>query len=106
MKIQLIYFTGCPHVDASRAALREALAGETLEAEEIDVEDPAAPSWAHAWGSPTILIDGSDVAGQKPSPSSSACCRLYADGAPSVASIREGIASARAAHQVAVPPQS
>lgn len=92
MKIQLLYFTGCPNVDASRAALHEALEGTTLEVEEIDVEDPAAPSWARGWGSPTILIDGIDVAGHKPSTSSA--CRLYTGGAPSVASIRERIASA------------
>lgn len=95
MKVQLLHFPGCPNVDAARAALRDALATEQLGAviEEIDVEDPAAPAWARGWGSPTILIDGQDVAGQQPSGSS--CCRLYADGAPSVEVIRARIAVAR-----------
>lgn len=94
MKIQLLYFEGCPHVDAARAAVREALALDALDlaVEEIDVEAPAAPAWARGWGSPTILVDGQDVAGQ--SPSGSSCCRLYAGGAPSVDAVRASIASA------------
>jgi hypothetical protein len=95
MKIQLLHFLGCPNVGAARTALRDALAAEQLgvQIEEIDVEDPAAPAWARGWGSPTILIDGKDVAGQQPSGASS--CRLYADGAPSVEVIRAQIAAAR-----------
>ena len=94
MKIQLLYFDGCPHVDAARAAVRQALAGAAVDVvvEEIDVEAPTAPPWARGWGSPTILVDGEDVAGQAPSGSS--CCRLYAGGAPSVDAVRDRIASA------------
>ena len=95
MRVQLLHFHGCPNVDAARSALRGALAAEALEVpiEEIDVEDPAAPAWARGWGSPTILIDGQDVAGQQPS--GSACCRLYEDGAPTVDAIRARLAAAR-----------
>ena len=94
MKIQLLHFEGCPNVEAARAALRDALAAEKLEAsvEEVDVERPDAPEWARGWGSPTILIDGEDVTGQERSNASS--CRLYAGGAPSVESIRARIAAA------------
>jgi mercuric ion transport protein len=92
MRIQLLYFEGCPNVDAAREALHDALAAEKLDAavEEIDVESPSAPSWARGWGSPTILVDGVDVAGAKPS-DASRCCRLYAGGAPDVAAIRARI---------------
>lgn len=95
MKIQLLYFDGCPNVDAARNAVRAALAAEKLETvvDEIDVEAPTAPDWARGWGSPTILIDGQDVAGQQPSESSA--CRLYAGGAPSVEQIRRRIAAGR-----------
>ncbi|HVV82902.1 MAG TPA: hypothetical protein VHE35_07465 [Kofleriaceae bacterium] len=94
MKIQLLYFEGCPHVDAARAAVRQAIALDAVEVvvEEIDVDAPSAPAWARRWGSPTILVDGQDVAGQAPSGSS--CCRLYAGGAPSVEAVRASIASA------------
>lgn len=97
MKVQLVYFTECPNVDAARAALRDALTAERLDVtiEEIDVERDDAPSWARGWGSPTILIDGADIAGQ--SPSSSASCRLYPTGGPSVRLIRDGLVAARAA---------
>lgn len=98
MKIQLLYFQGCPNVDASRAAIREALAIEQVAAyvEQIDVEAPDAPAWVRGWGSPTILINGIDVAGQ-PRSEAAAACRLYANGAPSVDTIRERI---KAAHSV------
>ena len=97
MKIQLLYFEGCPNVDAARAAVREALAIDAVDAvvEEIDVEAPAAPAWARGWGSPTILVEGEDVAGQ--SPLGSSCCRLYAGGAPSVDAVRARMAAARRA---------
>lgn len=97
MKIQLLHFEGCPNVDAARAALHQALAAEKLDAtvEEIDVEAADAPEWAHGWGSPTILIDGHDVMGQTRS-SGASCCRLYADGAPSIDAIRARIAISRA----------
>jgi len=96
MKIQLLHFDGCPNVDAARAVLRDALAAEKLDVpvEEIDVERADAPEWARGWGSPTILIDGKDVAGQERS-SGSSCCRLYADRAPSIESIRARIATSR-----------
>lgn len=107
MKIHLLHFAGCPNVDAARAALRDALAEEKLAVpvEEIDVEHASAPAWARGWGSPTILIDGKDVAGQERSTASA--CRLYAGGAPSVEMIRARLAAARDAtpssRRVALP---
>src|SRR5436305_1335841 len=75
---------------ASRAFVAEKV---DVAVEEIDVEDTAAPTWARGWGSPTILVDGQDVAGQQPSESSA--CRLYAGGAPAVETNRASIATAR-----------
>ena len=95
MKIQLLHFQGCPNVDAAREALRKAMAAEKVDVvvEEIDVEASDAPAWARGWGSPTILIDGNDVAGQEPSESAS--CRLYAGGVPSVDAIRSRLVTSR-----------
>jgi copper chaperone CopZ len=103
VRIHLLHFHGCPNVDAARAALRAAITEERLDVtvEEIDVEDPAAPAWARGWGSPTILVDGKDVAGQEASASSA--CRLYAGGAPAIATIQASIARARGA-EPANPP--
>lgn len=95
MKIQLLHFEGCPNVDAARTALRDALAAEKLDVpiEEVDVERRDTPEWARGWGSPTILVDGTDVTGQERSNASS--CRLYAGGAPSVESIRARLTASR-----------
>ena len=95
MKVQLLYFSGCPHVEAARTALREALAAEKIDlpVEEVDVEAPEAPASVRGWGSPTILVDGEDVMGQVPA--NATCCRLYADGAPDVAAIRRRLRAAR-----------
>lgn len=97
MKVQLLYFDGCPHVAAARSAVRAALTAEGLDIaiEEIDVQEPAAPAWARGWGSPTILIDGMDIGGGRPSSSSSSSsCRLYPGGAPTVELVRGAIAAA------------
>jgi hypothetical protein len=93
MKIQLLYFPGCPNLDPARAAIRDALAAEGLavECDEVDVQAPDAPDWARGWGSPTILIDGEEVTGSPRSAGNS--CRLYQGGAPSVAQIRARIAA-------------
>ncbi len=107
MKIHLLHFQGCPNVDAARSALRDALAAEklALPVEEIDIERADAPEWARGWGSPTILVDGRDVTGQERANGSS--CRLYAGGAPDVATIRARLAPARDAsprpRRLAVP---
>src|SRR6185312_2046001 len=75
MQIQLLYFRGCPHVEAARQALAQALRAveDPPPVAEIDVTDPSTPVELRAWGSPTILIDGVDVTGGEASGSS---CRL------------------------------
>jgi hypothetical protein len=97
MTIQLLYFEGCPNLEPARLALRDAMAAEQIDdsVDEIDVESPTAPEALRGWGSPTILIDGKDVAGAARSTASS--CRLYANGAPSVDEIRARLAAARRA---------
>lgn len=96
-RIELIYFQGCPHVDAARMALREALTsvGMPLEWTEWDRDADATPDALRAHGSPTVLVDGRDVV---PAQSDGNCCRVYPgpDGvqaAPSVASICSALAA-------------
>ena len=81
MKLQLLYFTGCPHVDEARTALRAALAAcgaGNMTVEEIDLEASSTPPQLRSWGSPTILVDGTDIAGAD-GPTGTGC-RLYAMG--------------------------
>jgi hypothetical protein len=80
MRIQLIFSDDCPNVDATRAALLRSLAAEDLSVsfEELDIAAPGTPEHLREWGSPTILIDGTDVGGE--TAPTGPCCRLY-DGA-------------------------
>lgn len=77
MKVQLLSFPGCPNVSAARQALRRCLAAAGLpqDFEEVDVTAPQTPAHLRRWGSPTILVNGADVAGELPA---GVCCRLYA----------------------------
>ena len=101
MKIQLLWFPGCPHADIARQKLREALDGCGLPVafEDIDVTSEGAPEALRGWGSPTILVEGRDVAGA-PRPAG-ASCRLYQHpddvtrGAPPAAMIRAALDRAR-----------
>ena len=98
--VQLLYFPNCPNVASARSALGEALGklADPPSVMEVDVTDPAAPAHLRSWGSPTILVDGVDVAGEQPAES---CCRLYRDGerrgAPSVTLIEAALERARRA---------
>jgi len=56
-------------------------------------QDPCAPAYALGYGSPTILVDGSDIGGDS-ADHGAPCCRVYAndvggfEGAPPVSLIR------------------
>jgi hypothetical protein len=84
--VDLIFEDSCPNVDTARAHLREALLALRLAPawSEHRIGDTASPARVHGYGSPTILVDGRDVAGEQPA--SDACCRLYGagQGAPPV----------------------
>jgi hypothetical protein len=78
--IDFIYDDTCPNVEAARANLREALGQAGLPAawSEHRIGDPSVPERTRGFGSPTILVDGRDVAGVQPS--TEQCCRVYATG--------------------------
>lgn len=80
-KVELIYDAGCPNVEAARQQLRRAFQelGQPPDWEEWDRGAPSSPAHARQYGSPTILVDGKDVAGASPS-DGAACCRVYRSG--------------------------
>jgi mercuric ion transport protein len=94
MTIHLIYSPGCPNVDSARRALRRALDDLHVHATvfEVDFADVETPADLRGWGSPTILVEGADVAGGAPSDDS---CRLYGPsefpGAPPLALIEAAL---------------
>lgn len=71
-RVELLYDDDCPNVAAARAALRRAFQ-----------EGKTAPEWIESsartrgFGSPTILVDGVDVAGERSG--AAPACRVYAD---------------------------
>jgi hypothetical protein len=64
-EITLVYDTDCPNLPAARDALRKALEHEELEPQwvEYDRAAPGTPAPLLRFGSPTILVEGVDVAG-------------------------------------------
>ncbi len=89
--VELVYFKGCPRVEAARQALRAALGamGFAPEWEEWDQESPQAPARVQGYGSPTVLVGGQDVRGESGGAGGRAC---RADGPPSIEEIRRALA--------------
>jgi|ERR1700730_6961466 mercuric ion transport protein len=108
MKVEFIYDPDCPNVAEARAQLLRAFAetGITPRWVEWSSDSVEAPAYARGFGSPTLLVNGHDVAEQT-SAHGNACCRLYTDpsgalrGVPSV----EQIVTALEAHRLAGPTQ-
>src|SRR5262245_56211155 len=99
IKIEVLYFNGCPNHSIAVERLREVLAEENVSAEifEINVADDDQARAIGFLGSPTIRINGVDVepaarTGRQPGMS----CRTYVEGGR-----QEGIPS-RSRLQVAV----
>lgn len=95
MKIELVYFEGCPNAAAARENLRQACAELGLKAEwrEWDQNDGAAPAHIKAFGSPSILVDGRDVTGNSGNGHAEQSCRLYEgeQNAPGVETIKAAL---------------
>ncbi len=68
MKVDLIYDADCPNVAAARSQLLAAFAraGRAARWSEWDRGRPDSPGYVRGYGSPTILVDGRDVAGAEP----------------------------------------
>lgn len=76
-RVELIYDIDCPNVPEARKLLLCAFAEAGLKPiwSEFDRQAADSPSYAKNYGSPTILVNGKDVA--ETIGNSAACCRLY-----------------------------
>lgn len=103
MKVEILYFSGCPNHALAVACVREALAQENTPAEmvEVEVKDVATAERLAFPGSPTIRVDGQDV---EPAALEEGAfglsCRTYIDGgrragAPPPQWIRAAVREAR-----------
>lgn len=100
MRIELLYFHGCPKYAAAEENLRRVLREEGIEAEvelvAVDTDEEARR--LRFPGSPTIRIDGRDPFPDRVE--GGLGCRLYATpeglkGSPSAGMIREALVSGR-----------
>ena len=80
-RVELVYDGDCPNVSDTRAALLQAFtrAGVSAAWVEWERKAPDSPDYVREYGSPTLLVDGKDVAGTRPGEEVD-CCRLYAGG--------------------------
>ena len=80
MKVEVLYVADCPTHPEAVKLVRQVLAAEGVEAEihEVLVRDEGMASELGFFGSPTIRINGRDVAGESQDARSFALtCRLY-----------------------------
>jgi len=100
--IELIYDADCPNAGQARTNLRRALemAGLPAHWREWIRAESKTPGHLRRFGSPTILVDGTDVAGEQPLDGSGAC-RIYQDegtqrqGVPGVSTILAAVREAQ-----------
>jgi hypothetical protein len=104
MRVELLFWSGCPSHPRALAELRAAMAdlgldSETIAIKEIQTEADAARE--RFVGSPTILIDGVDIRPPGVQEPYGLTCRVYhlRDGrvspTPDPADIRDALAKAR-----------
>ena len=107
MKIEVLYVAECPSLPAAVKLVRDILAAEGIEAKihEVLIRDEGMASQLRFGGSPTIRINGQDVAGESQDAERFALsCRLYPGskqvGLPPAEMIHRAVLKAR---QVARP---
>ena len=79
-KIELLYFSGCPHHRAARELIEATVAelGIEAEVEEVDVRDDADAAQRRFLGSPSIRVNGRDIEpGAEARTAYAISCRMY-----------------------------
>jgi glutaredoxin len=79
VRIEILYFEGCPHHEAAEELVRDALSELGMEAElvRIAVTDERAAVKARFRGSPTIRINGNDIEPDVDTGPYGLRCRVY-----------------------------
>lgn len=102
MKVEVLYVLDCPHRPRAVEELRNVLLAEgvTTEIDEVAVRNSSVARELKFRGSPTIRINGRDIAGESLEPELHAlACRIYPGakeaGVPPVEMIRRAVREAR-----------
>ena len=83
MRVEILYFAGCPNHEPAVDCVREVLAQEDTQADlvEVEVRDVATAQRIGFLGSPTIRVDGQDVEpAARAERAFGLSCRTYIDG--------------------------
>lgn len=102
MRIEVLFVPNCPHHPAAVKKLKAVLKAEGVadEIQEVEVKDAKSAREFKFQGSPTIRINGRDIAGEQQRPESFAlACRLYPGankiGVPPAEMIERAVREAR-----------
>jgi hypothetical protein len=102
VKIEVLYVAECPSHPAAVRMVKDVLAveGVVTEVQEVLVRDEGMASELRFLGSPTIRVNGRDVAGETRNAQSFALsCRLYPEskqvGLPPIEMVRRAVVEAR-----------
>lgn len=99
MRIDILYFPGCPNHEPAVRRVRDVMAREGLAAEirEINVEDERTGEELGFLGSPTIRVNGWDIEpAARGAKFAGLACRRYPGGLPSEEMIRTALREALA----------
>lgn len=106
MKVEVLYVSECPSHPAAVKLVRDVLAaqGVATDIHEVLVRDEGMASESKFPGSPTIRINGKDVAGESQTAKNfSLCCRLYTGskqiGLPPAEIVHRAVVEARRGEQ-------
>lgn len=107
MKVEILYFKGCPNHQPVVEQIRQALLSEqiTVPVDEVEVTDAAMARRVGFLGSPSIRINGLDVEPEARGLQTFGFgCRTYSDaegrrsGLPSISTIRRALTEASIYH--------
>ena len=111
MKIEVLYFDGCPTYKVAEKTLREVLAKEGIEAEvELVAVNTAEEARRLRFpGSPTVRVDGRDLFPTEEREDRGLGCRVYATpeglrGNPTADMIRAVLIRRRTSEETSCPP--
>jgi hypothetical protein len=98
MRIEVLYFEGCPNylpaVDRLRTVLQQE--GVQTEVSEVEVKDESVAKALKFFGSPTIRVNGLDIeVDSRDVKETGFACRRYSGGLPSEELIRAALKEAR-----------
>ena len=106
IKVEVLYFQGCPNHEPAVERVRGVLAEEGVSAPvlQIEVLDRTSAETLRFPGSPTVRINGIDVEGTPAPGAFGLSCRTYLDGSvlqgiPAVEVIRRAVRNAKESPQ-------